>query len=736
MSKRTILALGLALGCWWGAEASIIRQEGKDILVNNLGTVFDRGSFRKVKSVGLLIPDWDGEHAGQEVVLKSLSLGYAPEIDGISCARYVKVRCDNGDYKSAKVVKDAKNSFTDMTGKKVPRLVYTFDNAVVKVGDVCRMSFYGENKESQISSVRYAAAAGRSESEVFPDFSFSSNGKRYFPVYELRLGMEVEEDDEDEAEEESATKEEEPRKADEARKPEEPAKPKEERKTTRKPTVKKPKDHVISLSLETPKRIENREKDDDRSYSYDTFAREVTVKSTQWSYKGKVSCDAGKRESTEVTVQALFLGRKIGASEGDRIFAIEDVGKFTFGGDNPKTQKMTFMSPAVEETKTKRSSKSYGYWGSQSSSTRTTREGVQYSGVVLRAIENGKIRKVVAVPSNANFVKLGKETPLDRFSSEAREIARNSERSFGDSIKKAEETKVTERLEGTGQSTVPGWMDDYYAALEQAQRENKWLLVVFSGSDWCGWCKVLADKVLSTERFQQAVKDRYILVYIDSPRDKSVLSEKCREQNEDVGRLLKAGGGVPSVNIVSAEGVKLKYLGGASHTGGGAEEYLHFFEEADKAVRLMVKYGEKYQGAARGTPEGLKALNETLLAMDGETMANLFMDDLNRLTDSDASYKSYYPYFTLAKPLEQEYYAIINEVSAKARETAKARGEKLDYSTLAKYRQQVFAEGGYTAKCNALFAKVRGALEKAEDKASRSRLQSLKNAILRQIGNN
>ena len=189
-------------------------------------------------------------------------------------------------------------------------------------------------------------------------------------------------------------------------------------------------------------------------------------------------------------------------------------------------------------------------------------------------------------------------------------------------------------------------------------------------------------------------------------------------------------------DIVSAEGVKLKHLGGARHTGGGAEEYLQFFEGADKAVRAMLKYNERYKGEARNSPEGLNALHETLLDMDGETLVDLFMDDLNRLTERDASFRAHYPYFTLAKPLEQEFSALLGEMSAKAREAAKARGEQVDYSTEMKYRKQIFAEEGYAAKFNALFAKVRTALEKAEDKASKTRLQSLKSRILSLIQNN
>ncbi|MCK5682332.1 thioredoxin family protein, partial [bacterium] len=35
------------------------------------------------------------------------------------------------------------------------------------------------------------------------------------------------------------------------------------------------------------------------------------------------------------------------------------------------------------------------------------------------------------------------------------------------------------------------WQTDFAAAKAQAQKENKLLLIDFTGSDWCGWCKKL-----------------------------------------------------------------------------------------------------------------------------------------------------------------------------------------------------------------------------------------------------
>src|ERR1700722_13050385 len=45
------------------------------------------------------------------------------------------------------------------------------------------------------------------------------------------------------------------------------------------------------------------------------------------------------------------------------------------------------------------------------------------------------------------------------------------------------------------------WTEDYPEALARARRENKLLLLDFTGSDWCSWCKRIDAEVLATPKF-------------------------------------------------------------------------------------------------------------------------------------------------------------------------------------------------------------------------------------------
>lgn len=49
------------------------------------------------------------------------------------------------------------------------------------------------------------------------------------------------------------------------------------------------------------------------------------------------------------------------------------------------------------------------------------------------------------------------------------------------------------------------WQTDFHAAKDKAKADNKLLLVDFTGSDWCPWCKKLHEEVFEKDAF----KDEY-----------------------------------------------------------------------------------------------------------------------------------------------------------------------------------------------------------------------------------
>lgn len=107
-----------------------------------------------------------------------------------------------------------------------------------------------------------------------------------------------------------------------------------------------------------------------------------------------------------------------------------------------------------------------------------------------------------------------------------------------------------------GKSTPAGFTDDFAAACAEAAKSGKHIVAVFSGSDWCHWCKVLERDYLSKKAFVDEAKKDFVLLFIDSPQDTSALSDAAKRQN--AGLVAKYGiHGFPTVKILDAAGTEI-----------------------------------------------------------------------------------------------------------------------------------------------------------------------------------
>ena len=78
---------------------------------------------------------------------------------------------------------------------------------------------------------------------------------------------------------------------------------------------------------------------------------------------------------------------------------------------------------------------------------------------------------------------------------------------------------------GTAQTAT-----DYQSALAQARQTGQRVLLHFTGSDWCPYCKYLESEVIETGAFQQFVAGHYIFMTVDFPRS-SQLPPEIKAQN-------------------------------------------------------------------------------------------------------------------------------------------------------------------------------------------------------------
>ncbi len=105
------------------------------------------------------------------------------------------------------------------------------------------------------------------------------------------------------------------------------------------------------------------------------------------------------------------------------------------------------------------------------------------------------------------------------------------------------------------------WQLNLDKTKELAQNENKQILLVFSGSDWCAPCIKLEKKIWNSEAFQSYAKDNLVLLRADFPRlKKNQPSKEQQEHNNMLAENYNPRGYFPFVVLMDANGDVLNQL--------------------------------------------------------------------------------------------------------------------------------------------------------------------------------
>lgn len=113
------------------------------------------------------------------------------------------------------------------------------------------------------------------------------------------------------------------------------------------------------------------------------------------------------------------------------------------------------------------------------------------------------------------------------------------------------------------------WRTDYAKALETARTEKKMVLLDFTGSNWCGWCKKLDKEVFSTTEFKDYAQKNLVLVKLDFPRGLPQ-PETEKAQNEKLAKQYNIEG-FPTIIVLNSEG---KQVGELGYMEGGPSAFV------------------------------------------------------------------------------------------------------------------------------------------------------------------
>ncbi|MDB5022730.1 MAG: Thioredoxin-related protein [Mucilaginibacter sp.] len=103
------------------------------------------------------------------------------------------------------------------------------------------------------------------------------------------------------------------------------------------------------------------------------------------------------------------------------------------------------------------------------------------------------------------------------------------------------------------------WLGDFNAATSEAAKEDKLILINFSGSDWCGPCIRLRKEILESSTFEDYAKDHLVLVRADFPRQKKNQQDAAQvKRNEALADKYNPEGKFPFTLLVNKDGKVIK----------------------------------------------------------------------------------------------------------------------------------------------------------------------------------
>ena len=138
----------------------------------------------------------------------------------------------------------------------------------------------------------------------------------------------------------------------------------------------------------------------------------------------------------------------------------------------------------------------------------------------------------------------------------------------------------------TATTNAASWLTDLNAGRAQAQQEGKFVMVNFTGSDWCPWCIKLRQEIFTQPEFESFASRNLVLVEIDFPK-RTPQTAAVQKANASLVTQYNVDG-FPSLVFLNPQG-KVVHRGG--YQPGGARPFV---QEMTKVL-----------GVPAGPPQGL-----------------------------------------------------------------------------------------------------------------------------------
>ena len=137
------------------------------------------------------------------------------------------------------------------------------------------------------------------------------------------------------------------------------------------------------------------------------------------------------------------------------------------------------------------------------------------------------------------------------------------------------------------------WQTDLPVVCRQAEKENKLVLIDFTGSDWCSACVRLRRTVLDAPSFREFADSRFVLLEVDLPLKKS-LNPELQRRNEEIANHYGVAG-FPTLMVINPQG---QVMGGFQSGDVTVAEARKLLEKACEAAAMFRK-AEGQEGEER-----------------------------------------------------------------------------------------------------------------------------------------
>jgi len=121
-------------------------------------------------------------------------------------------------------------------------------------------------------------------------------------------------------------------------------------------------------------------------------------------------------------------------------------------------------------------------------------------------------------------------------------------------------------------ASAQNWKSSYEEALSISKAENKPIVLVFAGSDWCAPCIKLERNIWQSNAFVSYSNEHYVLYKADFPRKKAnQLATDIKQQNNKLAETYNPHGHFPLVVLLDSNE---KVLGNTAYKKISPDEYI------------------------------------------------------------------------------------------------------------------------------------------------------------------